>query len=266
MKKIEKIEAYLTKTMPLEELVAFKEAMQIDEGLKNLVRQRGLTYLVLEETAKAALERKRKEKQHLAKLREGTEQGIKTLKRTRIMTLLAIAASVMVLVFVGNYFLVNENTNELVAENWENTDFNTKSFSTTATIEPKHIIGKWQTTIKAQDGTGILIQLEYKKANSFSLVVAFFKNFTLVTKDQVKATGIYSLNGEKIRMNLNEKSIDRQPSNSNTVSQLHTGAMEQWLKKETNRLFKEQIKIVQLNNQKLLMQYDGLDGLDWEKI
>ena len=152
MKKNEKIEAYLAQKMTIKEHQSFKKLIQLDVNLKNQARVKGLELLVAEELA---LQKKAKEKDKLAKWRA----GFKRRKLIRNLSFLAMAASFALLLMVGNHFRTKPESNLVFAENWQQTDFNTKAFLSIP-IDTKELIGKWKTTIQEQNGTGISLHLE----------------------------------------------------------------------------------------------------------
>lgn len=98
--RIERIESYIDKSMPADERLSFEKELETDTDLRNEVEQHAVATEVIRYASQKEL------KQRLQKI-DAESSG--TGSRRRLLRQLAIAASFLVLVAVGAYFMTADS-------------------------------------------------------------------------------------------------------------------------------------------------------------
>lgn len=255
-----KIEAFLEESLSEKEMEAFRQQLKLDSNLANQVKQQKVELLVIDRLERMDLESQKerfKQIEEAFKAKQTTQQP--TLIR-RIFAGVAIAASVLLLVWFGNNFLFPGNAQFEPVASWNQGDYNIKRFPFDQTILPHQIIGNWKTTIQQADGTGLAITMSCEENKNFTIKATFIKENTPQEGDNMTAAGTYSIEGSELLLSLNMDSI----KNGSSANPFNTGPIEQWLK--NNRLFRAPLTIVSLTAENLVVQYNQEEGVLWSSV
>ncbi|MEM9888421.1 MAG: hypothetical protein AAF849_21180 [Bacteroidota bacterium] len=256
-----KIIAFIQKTLPEEEMKAFREELNRDAAKADEVRRAALELLVVE---KLEHQSSAEQAERFKKIRNLANTEQKRSARIRRMTWISAVAAVFLALVIIRVAFLNSNPPSL-ADNWENVEWNevrTKSWNTENTLNAQNLIGDWVTSIRDKNGVGILLKLNIPSEREFYLESTFFSNIVQPNRDIVSATGTYSLKGAQILFEIDKSSI--QPEQQGDDFGFVTAAVEQWLK--TKPLFDSTaLEVVRLTEEEFAVMYESGKGFIWEK-
>ncbi|MEN0046326.1 MAG: hypothetical protein AAF806_04600 [Bacteroidota bacterium] len=257
-----KIIAFIKKTLPEEEMQAFREELNKDDDKADEVRRTVLELLVVERLEHHAHTERA---ERFKKIRNLADAEPQRSGRIRKITWIAAAAAALLVLFLIPILIQNSSTSPL-ADNWKDIEWNevsTKAWGSENEIISQNLIGDWVTSIRDKNGTGILLKLKVSSESEFYLESTFFSNIVRPNRDIVSAIGTYSLKEDQILFEINKSSIlpEKQGDDFGFV----TAAVEQWLK--TKPLFDSTaMEVVRLTEEEFAVMYENGKGFIWEKM
>ncbi len=243
------INSFLLRKLTTAEEQEVRNAMAADESLTAQIARRKLEMMVVEEL----------DRRYWKKMLEGHEQAYR--KRTTARRILAFAAAAAVAAIVFFTVGIPGSTTEYSGPIAFNADYNTnlKGLPAFGEFPVEMLLGKWDASIAEQPGLELNLEMDMLPGGKFGLSVFYTINKEKKEGDKITARGTYSLNGRQLTLSLDEPSIKR----AKGASPFQTAPIDLWLK--TKRLFRQQMKIVALDNNDLILKYGPGEGLEWHK-